>query len=688
MPVSWNEISNRARKFSKEFEGDSRETAESQTFWNSFFDIFGISRRRVASFEAPTKYASGAPGEIDLLWRGKLLVEQKSRGKSLIRARKEAFEYFPGIKEKDLPQYVLVCDFEKFNLLNLDTQEENNFLLKDLPDNVHLFSFIAGYDKVEIKEQDPVNIKAAEKMALLHEELLKNGYKGEQLEILLSRLLFCLFADDSGIFIPRDSFLQYILLKTNEDGSDLGMHLNYIFQALDRPEEKRQDNLDISIDQFPYVNGNLFKDQIPVASFNSKLRTILIECCSFDWKKISPSVFGSLFQAAMDPKKRRNLGAHYTSEENIMKVISTLFLDDLNMEFDTCSSITKLNNLKKKISELKFLDPACGCGNFLVITYRELRKLELKIIKKIDKIKGKGVQKVLDITNFSNITSISLNNFVGFELDIFPEKISELSMWLIDHQMNIELSSYLGNYFSKIPIKESADIFNINCIKEDWFQHLRPEEINYVIGNPPFVGTKERNKLQKEEMDLVFKGIKGSGNLDYVTCWYKKAADFIQHTNIKCAFVSTNSITQGIQPGILWRCLKERNIVINFAHTTFNWSNEVAGGAHVHVVIIGFSLIQNRDKKIFSYLDDGKILRSKVNKINSYLLNAPDIFINNSKTPISKYCPKMSYGSIGYDDNLFSFNNKKDLDNFLKDQPEAKKFIRKYMGSVEMINNE
>ncbi len=350
MLISWNQIRENALKFSKEFENTTSERAESQTFYNEFFEIFGIKRRRIASFAVPTKKPTGDSGEIDLLWKGKIICEHKSSGKSLIKARKQAFDYFPGITEKDLPRYVLISDFQNFSLLDLDTNKENNFTLKELPEKIKLFGFIAGFEEVNIKEEDPVNIKAAEKIALLHDEILKNGYKGKTLEILLSRILFCLFADDSGIFYPKDIFLSYLINHTKDNGSDLGMHLNEIFQVLDREEERRQKNLDNDLEIFPYVNGNIFSENIPHASFNKKLRDILIECCSFDWKKISPAIFGSLFQAAMDPEMRENLGSHYTSEKNVLKVLEPLFLNELYEEFDKASSsIIKLKNLKKKI---------------------------------------------------------------------------------------------------------------------------------------------------------------------------------------------------------------------------------------------------------------------------------------------------------------------------------------------------
>ena len=659
-----------------------------------FLNLFGIKldykdyveRFLPEQVEALTKLYRKQGYEWDLKYT------TKSKGRNLIKARKQALDYFPGIKEKDLPRYVLSSDFQNFDLLDLDTGEENRFTLKELPEKIRLFGFIAGFEEIKVKEEDPVNISAAEKIAQLHQEILKNGYKGKTLEILLSRILFCLFADDAGIFYPKDIFLSYLINNTKEDGSDLGLHLNEIFQVLDREESRRQKNLNEDLISFPYVNGNIFSENIPHVSFNKKLRDILIECCSFDWKKISPAIFGSLFQAAMDPELRDNLGAHYTSEKNVLKVLEPLCLNELNEEFkNASSSLIKLKNLKKKLSKIKFLDPACGCGNFLVIAYREFRKLEFKIIKQIDNLNSNNksirTQMVLDVES-SNLTTIPLYNFIGFEIDFLPSKITELSMWLVDHQMNIELSNYIGDYFAKIPINEAVEVFNINANEVDWKSYVQIEEVDYIIGNPPFRGVKERTIDQSNEVKNIFSKLPGSGNLDYVACWFKKAAEFIKNTNIKCAFVSTNSISQGIQPGILWKILINLETKIDFCYRTFVWDNELKKKANVHVIIIGFSHKNVKTKKIIYDFDLEKNLFSKhVKNINEYLLDAPHILIQAKNKPISKILPEMNYGSIGYDNNIFIFNEENELNDFLKENPLAKKYIKNYMGSAEMINN-
>ena len=340
MPLSWNEIKDRALAFSKEWAGESSEDAEAKSFWDSFFSIFGITRQRIASFETPVKKSDGKDGYIDLLWKGVLLVEHKSRGKNLDRAFHQAVDYFPGLKERDLPRYVLVSDFAKFRLYDLDLNETHEFPIEDLYKKVRLFGFVAGYQTRSFGQEDPVNVEAAERLGRLHDLLKGVGYEGHVLEVLLVRLLFCLFAEDTAIF-ERRQFQEYLEQRTTEDGSDLGMHLGQLFQILNTPTESRLKNLDEQLAAFPYVNGKLFSESLPLASFDKKMREALLDCCGLDWSRISPAVFGSLFQSVIDEKARRNLGAHYTTETNILKALRPLFLDSLRAEFDRAKRDSK-----------------------------------------------------------------------------------------------------------------------------------------------------------------------------------------------------------------------------------------------------------------------------------------------------------------------------------------------------------
>jgi len=699
MPLSLNEVRKRALEFSKIWENEVREKAEAKTFWDGFFNIFGINRYRVASFEEPVKKLGEKQGFIDLFWKGVLIVEHKSKGKSLDKAYSQALDYFPGIKEEELPKYVLVSDFNHFRLYNLEENTEHNFNLIDLHRNIHLFDFILGFKKQTYKDEDPVNILAANLMGNLHDALKNNRYEGHKLEIFLVRILFCLFADDTGIF-PRGHFEYYIKKKTKPDGSDLGSQLSHIFQILNTPETGRQKNIDEELNAFPYVNGDLYKeDNIDIPSFDSDMRSMLLECCSFDWSKISPAIFGSLFQSVMDKQKRRDLGAHYTSEKNILKVIKGLFLDELYEEFNKSkSNENKLKQFHEKISSLKFLDPACGCGNFLIIAYRELRLLEIEILKELYRVKAKEnlKEETAEIKDeysvqmrfeAKEISKIDVDCMYGIEIEEFPSRIAEVAMWLIDHQMNTKLSVEFGDYFARIPLKKSPHIYNKNALQLDWNEVIPKSRCNYILGNPPFISKTDRSKKQNEDMDLVFHTTDNYKILDYVCSWYIKASEYILNTKIKVAFVSTNSISQGEQVGILWNHLFAKNIKINFAHRTFKWSNEAKGNAQVYVVIIGFSNSEINNKYIYDYENPkSEAVEIKAKNINPYLIDFADILIQNRTKPLCNV-PEMNKGSQPTDDGNFIFTDD-EKNQFLNAEPNANKFIKPLISAREFLHNE
>jgi hypothetical protein len=680
MALSWNEIKDRAIKFSKDYEDASNERAESQSFWNEFFNVFGISSRRVATFEKSVKKAGDKQGFIDLFWKGTLLIEQKSKGRDLNKAFTQAKDYFTGLKKNELPKYILVSDFEKFKLYDLDENKEYYFELKDLYKNVELFGFIAGYQKRVYRESDPVNIAAAELMGKLHDKLKEIGYEGHELEVYLVRLLFCLFADDTTIF-DKDIFIEYIEDKTNEDGSDLGSHLSHLFQILNTPKEKRLKNLDEHLNRFPYVNGNLFSENLSIASFDSEMRKILIESCYLDWGQISPAIFGSLFQSVMKPDERRNLGAHYTSEKNIMKLIKPLFLDDLYGEFENVkNNKNKLNEFHEKLGKLKFLDPACGCGNFLVVTYRELRLLELEVLQEIHK----KDQLMMDVSLFSKV---DVDQVYGIEYEEFPARIASVAMWLIDHQMNMKLSNKFGQYFLRLPLKKSAKIVHEDALETDWGKLVSRDELSYIIGNPPFIGSNIMKQNQRNQIIKYFDNASGGGTLDYVTGWYIKAAKYIQNTKIKVAFVSTNSIVQGEQTNLLWGFLQNKyNIKIHFAHRTFKWNNEAKGNAAVYCVIVGFANYDTTNKSIFDYEDiKGEAHEIKAKNINAYLVDAKDIFIEKKKKPICNV-PEIIKGNY-YAKSEGLIVEEEDLEFLINNEPNAKKWIKLLIGAEEFINN-
>lgn len=679
MTLSWNEIKDRALKFSKEWADTSNEEADAKPFLVEFFNVFGITSKRVSTFEHRVKKMDDKDGYIDLLWKGTILIEMKSRGKNLDKAYSQAIEYTHGLKEHELPKYILISDFENFRLYDLEENKTVDFKLNDLVNNVQHFGYLLGYQKKVYKEQDPANIKAAELMGKLHDRLEEIGYTGHPLEVYLVRILFCLFAEDTTIF-NKQQFQEYIEQRTNVDGSDLAAKLQELFQVLNTPKENRFKNLDEQLADFPYVNGKLFEEILPTASFDSNMRQALLNCCYIDWSKISPAIFGSMFQSVMNPKERRNLGAHYTSETNILKLIKPLFLDELWKEFESIKdNKNKLPEFHKKLSTLKFLDPACGCGNFLVITYRELRLLEFEVLKALNK----AGQRFLDV---SQILWIDVDQFSGIEYEEFPARIAEVAMWLIDHQMNMLVSNEFGQYFVRLPLKKSANIVHNNALIVDWENVVSKNELSYIIGNPPFIGKQVQKPEQKADMERIFAGVNGGGTLDYVTAWYVKAAQYIHNTKIKVAYVSTNSIAQGEQVGIIWGLLFNKyKIKIHFAHRTFKWGNEAKGNAAVHVVIIGFANYDTTDKSVFEYEDiKGEAHEIKVKNINPYLVEGKDMFITTRTKPLCNV-PEIIKGSETTDNGHFMLTL--DEVNQLKDKfPESAKFIRPFVGGGDFIN--
>ena len=679
MALSWNEIKDRALNFSKEWADTSNEEADAKPFLVEFFNVFGISSKRVSTFEHRVKKLDDKDGYIDLLWKGTILIEMKSRGKNLDKAYQQAKDYTHGLKQHELPKYILISDFENFRLYDLEEDKTVDFKLNDLVNNVQHFGYILGYQKKVYKEQDPANIKAAELMGKLHDRLEEIGYTGHPLEVYLVRILFLLFAEDTTIF-NKQQFQEYLEQRTAEDGSDLASKLQELFQVLNTPKENRFKNLDEQLADFPYVNGKLFEENLPTASFDTKMRQALLDCCYIDWSKISPAIFGSMFQSVMNPKERRNLGAHYTSETNILKLIKPLFLDDLWKEFESIKdNKNKLPEFHKKLSTLKFLDPACGCGNFLVITYRELRLLELEILR----ASNKTGQRVFDVRE---IIWLDVDMMCGIEYEEFPARIAEVAMWLIDHQMNMQISNEFGQYFVRLPLKKSAKIVHGNALQTDWESVVSKNELSYILGNPPFIGKQVQKPEQKADMEKIFAGVTGGGTLDYVTAWYVKAAQYIQDTKIKVAFVSTNSIAQGEQVGIIWGLLFHKyKIKIHFSHRTFKWGNEAKGNAAVHVVIIGFANYDTNDKSVFEYEDiKGEAHEIKVKNINPYLVEGKDMFITTRTKPLCNV-PEIIKGSETTDDGHFMLTLE-EVNQLKEKYPESSKFIRPFVGGGDFIN--
>ena len=731
--LSWPEIRNRATAFAREWREATSERAEAQTFWNEFFEVFGVKRRRVAVYEKQVEKLPGKGkiknGRIDMFWPGTLLAEHKSAGQDLDAAHTQALDYFAGIDDDELPRYVVVSDFKRFRVYDLDERSEVEFALKELPARIAAFGFIAGYTHVKLRDEPEANIKAVQKLGELHDALKLDGYgldagghAGHPLQVFLVRILFCLFADDTGLFSPKDSFLE-LIEHTREDGSGTGGVLARLFQALNTKLETRQHAVAEMFAAFPYVNGRLFEESLPIPEFKASMRRLLLECCKLQWAGISPAIFGAMFQKIieLDAKdRRRQLGAHYTSEANILKLVGPLFLDDLRDEFESVKNHkNKLFEFHKKLRRLNFLDPACGCGNFLVITYRELRRLELDVLLAANSF-GHAIAGV-----FKDAVQVNVDQFHGIEIEEFPAQIAQVAMWLTDHQMNLEAGREFAEYFNRLPLEKSANIRHGNALRLDWEAFVPPQRLNYILGNPPFVGKQHQSAEQKEDLEFVARGVKGAGVLDFVAGWYLKAAQYVSGSKegfvsrdkkqfsdirfgkqalgiedifvtlereadaarerIRCAFVSTNSISQGEQVGVLWSELFRRGIKIQFAHRTFKWSNEAPGKAAVHCVIEGFGREDLPKKRLFDYADiDGPVHEQPAENINPYLADAPDVVLANRREPLCD-APAMVFGNMPNDGGhlLLSDVERSEL---LAVEPKAAPWVYPFLGAEEFIN--
>lgn len=592
-------------------------------------------------------------------------------------------DYIQSLQREDrsdeVPQYILISDFARIALHDLDEGSSIEFPLAEFHKHVNRFGFIPGYKQHKLDPEDPINIKAVQIMGDLHDALEKGGYSGHELERLLVRILFCLFAEDTGIF-ERNAFQLYLENHTREDGSDLGPQLAWFFQVLNTPKERRQANLPEELAELEYVNGELFAEPLTFAAFNRDMRTCLIGCTRFDWSRISPAVFGALFQAVMEPPERRQIGAHYTSERDILKVIGPLFLDDLKGELERAGNDkNKLRKLHQRLADMRLLDPACGCGNFLVISYRELRLLELEILRRL--LKGQQV------TDVGAILRLDVSQMYGIEIEEWPVRIAEVAMWLIDHQMNQRLSEEFGEYFVRLPLRSSPHIHHGNALRIDWKELLPADKCTHVLGNPPFVGKRFRTKQQSADVAHVWQGVAGSSKLDYVTCWYLRGSEYIAGTGITVAYVSTNSITQGEQVPILWPALYQRfGLKILFAHRTFQWQSEARGRAHVHVVIIGFGVVDAGNKTIFEYENGrGDPLSTIVGNIAPYLIDGSDAVVDARRTAICNV-PPIVYGSMANDGGNLVVEAE-DKAALLADAPEIERFLRPFIGSEEFINS-
>ena len=723
LTLSRDEMRARALVFAKRWKGPQREEADAKSFLDEFFDIFGRDRHAVdAIHEYRVERPERGEGRIDLLWPGKLLVEMKSTGRDLSTAKGgaayQAFDYIPHLDSELRPRWVLVSDFSRFALYDLGEDIHDYlkglapsrtgkrvpvlaaaFSLDDLPQKLRHFAFIRDEEQHLFQSQPEVNQKAVALLGDLHDALKASGYSGHALERLLVRVLFCLFAEDTDIF-PWNAFTRFVELS-RKDGSDLGPRLGKLFQILDTPVASRSPHLTSDYAPFRYINGGLFAERLDLADTTDAHRAALLACCRFDWSRISPGIFGSLFQGVMEPKERRAKGAHYTSEENIRRVIDPLFLDDLRAEFAKAQAaggpahkipslrrradpaakreLTPLELFHDKLANLCFLDPACGCGNFLVVAYRELRALELDVLRALY-----GDQLALGL-EIGDLARVNVDQFYGIELEEFPALIAETALWLTDHQVNLTFSKAFGKLYTRIPLKKSPVIVHDNALRLDWATVLPPKQCSYVMGNPPFIGKHLLSTDQTADMESLWGDVKGSGVLDYVCAWYLKAAKYIEDTFIRCAFVSTNSITQGEQPGAMWPELFRRRIKIHFGHRTFVWHNEASGKAHVHCVIIGFGAF-DVPRKHLRWLDEkGEThIESGTANLNPYLVVGSDLALPSRSKPLSPV-PPIIYGNKPADNGNLIIEAQ-DYTAFVALYPQAKPYVREMVSTDEFLN--
>ena len=699
MALTRNEIRKRLTAFAKQQQGAHSERGQAQTFWLRFYECFGIRAESATIYEQSVKKLGGAQGFIDSFIPGKLIVEHKSAGKDLDAAFDQAAEYFLSLKEEERPRYIITCDFARFRLYDLQAGGGyHQCKLADLPKKAEWFMFLVEGEITDITEESEADRSAAYTIGKLHEALLRANFKGRDLEIFLTRLLFCLFADDTGIFGANGVF-RSLMETTRADGGDVGRVLAELFQVLNTPEDERQRNLDEALVRFAYINGQLFAENTRIPSFDSALREQLIACARLDWSGISPAIFGAMFQGVLEEHNpdgadshnrkasRRELGAHYTSERNILRVLNPLCMDELRAELAKVKRNKKLlQAFYNKLPTLTFFDPACGCGNFLVIAFRELRQLEMDTIEAMSDAGLTNADRggLLDI---SHLCRIKVSQFYGIEIDESAAHIARVAMWITDHQLNLEAAERFGTTRPSVPLVDSPTIVCGNSLRLDWRDVLQPEQCSYVLGNPPFVGHQWRTPEQMQDMEFIWGNEGRFGRLDYVTCWHNKASTYMRdNTGIVTALVSTNSICQGEQVGILWSYQLSQGLHIHFAHRTFQWSNEGKGVAAVHCVIIGFSLGEPKRRTIFDYGDNikGEPTPIVASNINPYLVDAPNVVLP-SRTNTPPGLPQLIKGSQPTDGGhlILTETEKAEL---LKTEPAAAKWLRTYIGGEELIN--
>ena len=690
-----------AKDFAKRWEVKGYEKGESAKFWLSLLhEVYGIKYpAEFISFEDQVKLdnTSFIDGYIPLT---NVLIEQKSLTKdlrkpirqsdgTLLSPFQQAKRYSAELPYSERPRWIVTCNFKEFHIYDMEkpSGEPEVVLLSELENDYYRMYFLVDKGDENIQKEKEVSLKAGELVGVLYDALLKEYHNPEDeqtlkdLNILCVRLVFCFYAEDAGIFGRHSLFHDYLIKYKDVNFRDA---LIKVFQVLDQKPEERDPYLEDDLAAFPYVNGELFEnEEVVIPRINDEIIDIILNQASanFDWSNISPTIFGGVFESTLNPETRRSGGMHYTSIENIHKVIDPLFMNELNEEFEEIKNIKiertrnrKLEAFQEKIASLKFLDPAAGSGNFLTETYLSLRRLENKIIKL-----RYGNQIIMG--EAFNPIKVSIGQFYGIEINDFAVTVARTALWIAESQMLIETEDIIHINLDFLPLKSYANIVEENALRFDWEELVSKDEINYIMGNPPFIGARYMDKNQAKELKEVFGKKSGIGKLDYVTGWYKKAGDFVDGTNIECAFVSTNSITQGEQVSVIWNILfNENKIIINFAYQTFKWSSEAKNKAAVHCVIIGFSQIERANK--FLYISNSQV--KKVQNINGYALEAPNISIEGRSVPLCDV-PILQTGTrIGAQEYVFK---EKEMLDFIKEEPLSAKYFHEYLGGAEFLNN-
>lgn len=693
-PLSLREMQSRARAFASDWKGESRENAESQSWWNDFFNIFGVARREVASYERWAKRAStGRQGRIDVFMPSVMIAEHKSLGKDDGRASSQAEDYLRGgdIASHEYPRFIVSCDFETITLDDLESDDPAlSFRLKELPKHVQRFAFLGGYvpPRRRRDEGEAVSVKAARSMSELYGVLLgdvdptEDSYQAEQAAIFMTRILFLLYGDDAvGLWEPG-SFESYLTNRTSEDGSDVGPAISHLFQVLDTTPERRSTGLSPLLAVFPYVNGGLFADRVDIPDFNQEMRQALLNACRLDWAGISPAIFGSLFQGLASREQRRAHGEHYTTETNILKVLRPLFLDEFEERLQTAwSSRTELAKLRAELSGHRYLDPACGCGNFLIVAYREMADIEYRIIARSRELSGE-MDYALDATWGLQVTP---DHFSGIEINWWPAKIAETAMFLTQHKITQRLGE-IGEPPSILPIREAARIIHANALDTDWSQAaLRGPRATYVFGNPPFIGQYTKTAEQTADMKRAW-GTDYDGYLDYVTAWHGKTLNYLQDVQTgRFGFVTTNSIAQGQPVPALFGPILRQGWRIRFAHRTFAWTSEATGKAAVHCVVVGFDRNTNPKARLWEY-ETPKSAPAEIEarSINPYLIDAPTALIGKRSHPLSPHLPSVVYGSKPTDGGHLILDGSEAHE--LGKDSLVSPYLRPFIGARELIN--